>query len=1657
MKKKLNFLLAFLFCFSSIGWTNSVVDSLQNELSIQKNDTLKISTLLSLADALIFEDTDRAFGFLDSALDLSLNLGNDKYIGFSHKQLGLHYFASSQYKLAMENLLLSEAYFKKIDAKRELCNIYNWMGRVYIQTGYEYEALSKFETAVDLFQELGDTVTVKAIYLNIGAAYHELEYFDLAEKYYLESMEGDENSNAFAYNNLGEVALGREHYLTAKEYFEKSISLQEANGNIQYLSLDYANLGLTFTYLEDYDSAKIYFDKSLLIGKDFKDNYAQLNTNYCLTVYHNAQEQFETSIAIAEDGLRTADSLGILMSQKRFYQSLSDAYAGIGEYALAYEYKLGAETILDSMSNGRDEYGLLHFESEFNVDARITELEKEKAAGFGAEKKFWERDWFLIVVFFLLLIILVIGLEFRRKDAGKANRKNDNIDYLQSTRILYLLGAILYTLLFYVVPVSTDNLIDSIEVRIIISIIILAAYLSTFMFSWVRTNVSSITLLIFIGMVTHHFYLIYINDIALEEFLFLITIMAATVIAIRDFWPMFIFTGCVIAASLFISFTATNPHVDGNLFLGIMTSISLVSLVVTLTKRDINKYLEFSNEAVSSAEAIVFIVNRRGENIYTSPSIKNILGLDPEDMRQHDWIERLGVTRDRASQIKNNLILIAIGTIEPRVNEYQMLTSKTGDEKWLSFKETRMDQNRVLVMGIDVTEQKRIEDELIKSERNLRQINETLSDVFYLYNIEESRYEYISPKCNVLLGAPPEFFYSGKGHTDTYVLEEDVAMVKEAEQSIRRGESYNIVYRLKSDNGIRWIREKSDPVLNENGKVIKNTGLCQDITEQHLAEAEIAKLSLIASNTDNFILMVNKENRVEWANASFYKITGYKEEETIGELPLALISGPQTDESTIDAISDAIFADKKQLQCEMVTYTRSKEIFHSNVEVTPLLDDEGELEKYFVIGSDITQRVSDREQIEKLSLVASNTSNYIIIAHTETGIEWVNEAFTEKFGYKLEEVQGKFPSEFMHVPDMQPHIVNEINDTVFGKSDKFKGEIIHLTKTGEEVHASVDIMPLIYDGAKIEKYFVLGSDISERIRHEQDMKAANAELSKKEGELHESESNFRELIKSIKEVFWLADAETDEMIFVSDSYSEVFGLSVESLINNAESWRKTIHPDDKERVIAAVEKGYANGTFDEEFRIILDTGVEKWVVSRIFTIENNEGKVTKISGFVEDITDKKEQAIRISKFADQLDVVHAIENTILTSESTADIIYNTLQKTLDKLPVLRASLALFKPEEGTFYSYAKMIDGRDSETDGMAYNLEHFSLYETLKETKTNYLEDLTGKAKKSKTDEILISEGAKLALLSPLMHGDKLIGSLNVCFTETIHEDTEHYTEITNEVAKGLAIALQQSQLKDDLHFSNTALTSSIDYAKMIQQAYIPDDVSVDGFFKDNFVINRPKDIVSGDFFWVGKSGDTKIIAVGDCTGHGVPGAFMTIIGISALNNIVNVRGITDPAEILIELNKTIVSALSSTSDIQLKDGMDIGIFCYDNSTNTANYSGARRPLYKLNKSGIESVPGAKLSIGDVGDTFGVSFETHAVDIAEGDIFYLFSDGVTDQFGGKRNKKFTIKRLLNLIVNGANHSMDQNKSIIENALEEWQGSGEQTDDMVLLSFKIDG
>lgn len=1651
-------LLLFFLCPVK-QWAVTPADSLYKIINSNQSDSLKIEARLSLTRMLKTTDQAAAYTHAQEALDLSRRMKNPYFLGSSFKALGTYYFAQNNYRLSVENLLLAERYFEKAQMERERASVLNWIGMVYLEAGNQFDALTKFTEAEKILAPFSDPYATSIVYNNMGAAYFQLEYYDLAERYYkkifdLPVLDDNPVSKSFLLNNLGEVALVKKDFIQAKQLFISAINIQLNAGNRDALSLDFLNLAKTYTFLGDYDSARVCFDEASIIARENDDQYGLINANGEVSVLYNRQGEYAEAVRVAEQWLQGAQSLGVLIPQRESHYNLYLAYQGLGDYKNALNHLSAYNSIRDSIQQGGDKFGLLQIESDFDTVSSIPDYDLEQLGL--SEKSFYEQEWFVLLMFFVLVGILVFVLEARRRVAPLPNSKtNLAIDYLHSDRILFVLGATLYSTLPFVVPKINPVADDWFGARLIISGVILGTYFCTFLFVWFRKNVDRLTVFCYMLLLGHNFYLIYINKISIDYVFYLMVILSGAIAVFKKTKSLVFFTLFVIAVSLLIGLSVSDPQLNIITYFGFVVAALAVSIVIAFSREDVDKYLEFSNEAVNQSDAIVFIVNRKGENIYTSQSIKNILGHDPQVFTGHDWIEKLGVEQSEANRIKHNLILIAIGAIEPKFNPYQMLRNKEGEIKWFSIKEKRLARDRVLVIGLDVTENKKIQDELATSESNFRQINETLTDVFYLYNLGEQKCEYISPNSEQIMGAPPDFFYRNESHTEHFVCEQDEAMVREAAEMVSNGIPFDIEYRVVIKDEIRWVREKSYPIRNEEGIVVKHSGLCQDITDRKRAEEEIQKLSLIASNTDNFILMVNKENRVEWANQSFFNLTGYSEAETVGELPLALISGRLTNETLIDEIGHAVFTDKRQMRCEMINYKKDESIFYSSLEITPLLDADGNLEKYFVIGSDISQRVADQEQIEKLSLVASNTSNYIIIANNDTGIEWVNEAFTEKFGYTLEEAQGHFPSALLHAKNTGLEQMQEINRVVFDQQQRYTGEIIHLTKSGNQIYSNVNITPLMSSENEVEKYFVLGVDISDRIRNEEAIQKANLELSIKERALNESEQNFRQLIKSIKEVFWLADFETDQMIFVSDSYEEVFGRKAVTLMEDDQSWRNLIHPADRDFVIKSLEKNGKIGRFNEDFRIVLDSGQEKWVNSRVFTIRSNEGLPTKLSGFVEDITDKKVNELRVKKIADQLDIIHSIEKTILRSESTTEIIYNTLDKTLDKLPVLSASLALFDKENNCFYAYDRMKNGDTTPADGKEFELDDFELYEELNLKRDNLIEDLTLKENKSVMDKMLTSQGVKIALLSPLIHGDHLIGSLKVCFTELYEQNADHYLEITNEVANGLAIAIYQSQLKDKLHTSNSAITSSIDYAKMIQQSYIPAPFQVAEYFEESFIINRPKDIVSGDFYWVGVHDHIRVLAVGDCTGHGVPGAFMTIIGISELTNIVSFQGIVDPAEILTELDLRIKEALSSKSSVQLKDGMDLGIFCYNTITGEASYAGARRPLYQMTANGLSITNGARLSIGDTGDDFGIRFTSLPVTISSGDIFYIFSDGCSDQFGGEQIRKFSRKRLEIAIEDNSNLPMEEQKHNIEKAITDWQGNYFQTDDILFVGFKV--
>jgi phosphoserine phosphatase RsbU/P len=247
--------------------------------------------------------------------------------------------------------------------------------------------------------------------------------------------------------------------------------------------------------------------------------------------------------------------------------------------------------------------------------------------------------------------------------------------------------------------------------------------------------------------------------------------------------------------------------------------------------------------------------------------------------------------------------------------------------------------------------------------------------------------------------------------------------------------------------------------------------------------------------------------------------------------------------------------------------------------------------------------------------------------------------------------------------------------------------------------------------------------------------------------------------------------------------------------------------------------------------------------------------------------------------------------------------------------------------------------------------------------------------------------------------------------------------------------------------------ITDSINYAKRIQNAILPGDKRLSEILKDFFVFYRPKDIVSGDFYWARKMGSKVIIIGADCTGHGVPGAFMSMFGVAFLNEIVGKENVTTPAVILNKLREMIVQSLRQNSGTEVKDGMDMAVITIDNSQNTLEFSGAQNPMYLVRDKELIQIKGDRMpvSIYDRMD----DFTNHTMGIKENDQIYLFSDGYADQFGGPAGKKFKYKAFKELIVKNCEKPMKEQNMLFGKAFDEWKGEHEQIDDLVIFGIKI--
>lgn len=260
----------------------------------------------------------------------------------------------------------------------------------------------------------------------------------------------------------------------------------------------------------------------------------------------------------------------------------------------------------------------------------------------------------------------------------------------------------------------------------------------------------------------------------------------------------------------------------------------------------------------------------------------------------------------------------------------------------------------------------------------------------------------------------------------------------------------------------------------------------------------------------------------------------------------------------------------------------------------------------------------------------------------------------------------------------------------------------------------------------------------------------------------------------------------------------------------------------------------------------------------------------------------------------------------------------------------------------------------------------------------------------------------------------------------------------------------------KEIVEHQNQHITESIEYASNIQKAILPAEAEMISAFKDHFVFYRPKETVGGDFYWVYHSNNISWAAAVDCTGHGVSGAFMSMIGSDLLNQIVIEKQVSEPGKVLEEMDNGIKLAFAqSAKEFESDQGMDVSLVRIDHAKKSLQFAGAQRPLFVFMDDELTEVEGDKVSI-SCADELEKTFETHHLNYKENTAIYLFSDGITDQFGGERGKKFMVRRVRDFLSSNHHNTMEEQHTALIKTFDDWKGEeNNQIDDVMLLGIRL--
>lgn len=287
---------------------------------------------------------------------------------------------------------------------------------------------------------------------------------------------------------------------------------------------------------------------------------------------------------------------------------------------------------------------------------------------------------------------------------------------------------------------------------------------------------------------------------------------------------------------------------------------------------------------------------------------------------------------------------------------------------------------------------------------------------------------------------------------------------------------------------------------------------------------------------------------------------------------------------------------------------------------------------------------------------------------------------------------------------------------------------------------------------------------------------------------------------------------------------------------------------------------------------------------------------------------------------------------------------------------------------------------------------------------------------------------------------------------TENLEQKVKKRTEEVSEKSRDL------ERQRDEIQYKNRQITDSIRYAKRIQKSVLGSTDNIKAYFDEAFIFFKPRDIVSGDFYWVQKCPAGIMVAAVDCTGHGVPGAFMTVMGTDFLNEIFSVEETRRPSAVLNALDSKVKNALRRNLEADAadpNDGMDMSLVSFDPGTRKMVFSGAKNPVWIVRKDEVIQIKGSPFPIGSRQYKKEKVFKEHELQLEKDDMVYLFSDGFQDQFGGEKNRKYMRKRFREFLKSISLKPVEDQKAILADELKQWKGSYPQTDDVLVIGFRV--